>query len=132
MDAALSAEESLEHLNSSAVAGPVDGMTRVVGAVVGGREVGIGLDATRGRTDHEIEADLGASSMDWGSGILGLRTRSARLGSSRLAMGCRLMGGVPLLLCACAVSWGEESWGGDSSGCSFKHKILRRSRTCDL
>ena len=124
MDAALSAEESLEHLSSSAVAGPVDGRTRVVGAVVGGQAAGIGLDATRGRTDREFESDLGVLSTDWGSGILGLRTRSAQLGSSRPAMDCRLLGGVPFSLCAYVIPWRVESCGGESSGCSFERKIL--------
>lgn len=71
----------------------------VVDAAVDGREVGIGLDTTRWRTDC---SGFGVLSTHW---ILGLRTRSAQSGSSRLAMDCRSMGGVPLLLCACEVAW---------------------------
>jgi len=94
LGAALMREARSERPDCSVAAGPVDAMKVVVDAVVGGRVAGIGLGATPVHMGCVSELGLGRLHMGWDSAVLGFRTQFAQLGSSRLAMDCRLMGDV--------------------------------------
>ena len=82
------------HRSSSVVAVLADEMKEVVDVGAGGQVVDIVPDGIPGRMDLEVVSDLGRSNMDCGFGSLGSRIDSVRLGSSRPATDCHLMGGM--------------------------------------